>query len=97
MLVAETVQELHAQKHGRTRSTQPQPFHGVSCMSVLVQASCQEHTNLTEAAAAVVAVVKAVASALALPVTPEEAAVCACKVNTPHTLKAQALHMYAVA
>lgn len=87
-LVAETIQELQTQKRGRT-DEQLHPFHGVSCIAVLVQAPLQEHTDLTGKAAAVVAVVTAVGSALDFPLTPEEAALCSCKVSTAHVLHAQ--------
>ena len=55
-------------------------------MSILVQGSCQEHTNVSAQAAAVVAVVQAVASALNFPLTPEEAALYSSKVVTAHWL-----------
>ena len=90
-LVAETVQELHTGMHDRAGSMQLHPFHGISWMSVMVQASCQDHIDLTEAAAAAVAVVTAVASALDFHLTPEEAALCSFKVSAAHRLKCQSI------
>lgn len=81
-VVAETLQELHTQKHGRTESTLLDPFRGISCVSVLVQAACQECADPNEEAAAVVAVVKALASALNFPLPPQQAALCCSKVST---------------
>lgn len=78
-VVAETLQELHTQEQGRTEPTLLDPFRGISYVSVLMQAACQDHA---EVAAAVVAVVKAVASALDFPLPPQQAALCCSKVST---------------
>ena len=78
-VVAHTLQELHTQKCGRTEPTLLDPFCGISSVSILVRAACQEHA---EEAAAVVAVVKAVASALDFPLPPQQAALCCSKVST---------------
>ena len=80
-IVAETVQELKRGHHGETGSMQQDPLRGISCVSVLVQAACKELTDMPAAAAAVVAVVKAVASALDTTLDPEEAALCSFKVG----------------
>ena len=86
-LIAETLQELHTRKHG---SRQLHPFCGISYVSLLVRASNQGRFNLSENAAAVVAVVTAVAGALAFPLTAEEAAICSSKVGIAHLLRAKA-------